>query len=79
MFGCVGFCLVGVSRGCSLVGSLWALLVAEHMLSGAQASVIVAHWLSSSAACGILLDQGSHPCLPHWQVNFSPLNHQRRR
>ena len=73
-----GLCLAGVSRGNSLVGGAWAF-VAEHVLQGAQASVTVAHWLSCSAACGILLDQGSNPCLPHWQVNFSPLNHQRSR
>ena len=35
---CVGFCLAGVSRGCSLVGGAWAF-VAKHVLQGAQASV----------------------------------------
>ena len=32
--------------------------------------------LSSSAACGIFLDQGSNPCLLHWQVDSLPLSHQ---
>ena len=32
-----------------------------------QASVVVAHGLSCSAACGIFLDQGSNPCPLHWQ------------
>ena len=30
-------------------------------------SVVVAHGLSCSAACGIFLDQGSNPCPLHWQ------------
>ena len=38
----MGFSLVGVSRGYSLVGSAWASLVAERVLWGAQASVTVA-------------------------------------
>ena len=36
----------------------------------------MAHGLSSSAACGIFLDQGSNPRLLHWQVGSSPLSHQ---
>ena len=39
-------------------------------------SVIVAHGLSRSAACGILPDQGSNPCSPHWQADSQPLRHQ---
>ena len=27
-------------------------------------------------ACGIFLDQGSNPCLAHWQVGSLPLRHQ---
>ena len=34
--------------------------------------------LSCSAACGIFMDQGSNPCLLHWQVDSLPLNHQGR-
>ena len=34
-----------------------------------QGSVVVAHGLSCSAACGIFLDQGSNPCPLHWQVD----------
>ena len=33
-----------------------------------QISVVVAHELSCSAACGIFLDQGSNPCPLHWQA-----------
>ena len=33
------------------------------------ASVVVVHGLSCSAACGIFPDQGSNPCLLHWQAD----------
>ena len=39
-------------------------------------SVIVAHGLSCSAACGIFPDQGSNPCALHWQADFQPLCHE---
>ena len=39
-------------------------------------SVIVAHGLSCSTACGILPDQGSNPCPLHWQADSRPLRHQ---
>ena len=42
----------------------------------ARASVVVAHGLSCSTACGILPDQGSNPCLLHWQADSQPLRHQ---
>ena len=31
-------------------------------------SVVVAHGLSCSTACGIVLDQGWNLCLLHWQA-----------
>ena len=39
-------------------------------------SVVVAHGPSRSAACGIFPDQGSNPCLLHWQADSQPLRHQ---
>ena len=39
-------------------------------------SVVVAHGPSCSAACGIFPDQGSNPCLLHWQADSQPLRHQ---
>ena len=39
-------------------------------------SVVVAHGLSCSAACGIFPDQGSNPCPPPWQADSQPLRHQ---
>ena len=85
---CVGSSLVVVSGDHS---SLWSVgfslpavasLVGEHTLWGTHASVLVAsgfvHGLSSSAACGILPNQGSNPCLLHWQGDSLPLSHQGR-
>ena len=45
-----------------------ASLVMEHGLWSAG-SVVVAHGLSCSAACGILPDQGSNRCPQHWQAD----------
>ena len=40
-------------------------------------SEVVAHGFSCSMACRIFPDQGSNPCLLHWQVVDSlPLSHQ---
>ena len=44
----------------------WASVVAARGLSS---SVVVAHELSCSLACGIFLDQGSNLCPLHWQVD----------
>ena len=40
-------------------------------------SIVAAHELSCSVACGIFLDQGSIPCLPHRQADPLLLGHQR--
>ena len=39
-------------------------------------SVVVAHGLSCSVACGIFPYQGSNPCPLHWQADSQPLCHQ---
>ena len=39
-------------------------------------SATVAHGPTCSTACGILPDQGSNPCPPHWQADSQPLRHQ---
>ena len=64
-----------------------ASIVREHGLLGSRASVavaprlqstdsiVVAHGLSSSEACGIFPDQGSNPCLLYWQADSLPLSH----
>ena len=39
-------------------------------------STVVAHGLSCSETCGVFPDQGSNPCLLHWQAETLPLSHQ---
>ena len=39
-------------------------------------SVVVAHGLSCSAACGIFPDQGLNPCPLLWQADSQPLRQQ---
>ena len=65
-----------------------ASLAAEHRLWGVWASVVltprfkstgsivVAHGISCSVACGIFPDQGSNLCLRHWQADSLPQSHQ---
>ena len=74
----VGFSLVTGFSLVAVCGLLFAVasLVAEHGLEGALATVVGAHGLSCSTACGSFLDQGSNPCLLHWQVDSLPLSHQ---
>ena len=55
--------------------SLSRPLVAEHS-SRRASSVVVAHGLSCSMACGIFPDQGSNPCPLHRQADSQPLHHQ---
>ena len=39
-------------------------------------SIVVVHGLSCSVARRIFLDQGSNPCLPHWQIDSLPRSPQ---
>ena len=48
---------------------VWALVVVAPGLYS-TGSVVVAHGLSCSAACGIFLDQGLNPCPLHWQAYY---------
>lgn len=55
------------------------LVTAVPSLAGARAlaalaSVVAAHGLSCSAACGIVLGQGSNLCPLHWQAVLNPLD-----
>ena len=70
---CAGFSVVAASGGYYPVvvrGLLIAVasLVAELRL-WSTGSVVMAHGLSLSMACGIFPDQGSKQCLLHWQVD----------
>ena len=67
---CGGFSRCGTQAlmwaGFSSCGS-WTL---EHKL------IVVVDKFICSVACGILSDQGSNPCLLHWQADSLPLSHQ---
>ena len=77
---CAGFLLrwllllrsTGFRRAC------FSSVAREHHSCGLRAlerrllragSVVVAHGLSCSVACGIFLDQGSNLCPLHWQAD----------
>ena len=72
--------LVGASGGHSssrCAGfSLSRPLLLRSTSSRRAGSVVVAHGLSCSAACGIFPDQGPNPCPLHWQADSQPLRHQ---
>ena len=56
--------------------SLLRPLLLQNTGSRRAGSVVVAHRLNCSAACGIFPDQGSNPCPLHWQADSQPLHHQ---
>ena len=80
IFGCVGSSLLragflelrreGTTLCCSARAShCGGFSCCRARALGPQASVVVAHGLSCSAACRIFLDQGSNPCPLHWQAD----------
>ena len=75
-----GLLLVAASGGHSsswCVGlSLSLPLLLRSTGSRCAGSVVVAHGLICSTACGIFPDQGSNPCPLHWQADSQPLRHQ---
>ena len=76
-----GLSLVAASGGyswlrCTSFSLQWLLLLrsmgsrhAGFSSCGTWASVVVAHKLSCSAACGIFPDQGLNLCSQHWQAD----------
>ena len=58
--------------------SCWAAQASAVVAPGLwrTGSVVVAHRLSCSRACGIFSDQELNPHLLHWRMNSLPLNHQ---
>ena len=75
-----GLSLVAASGGhsssrCAGLSLSWPLLL-RSTGSRRAGSAIVAHGPGCSAACGILPDQGLHPCPLHWQADSQPLRHQ---
>ena len=76
----LGLSLVVASGGhsssrCAGLSLSWPLLLQSTGYRRAG-SVVVAHGLSCSVACGIFPHQGSSPCPLHWQADSQPLRHQ---
>ena len=72
------YSLVAVPGLLIAVASLVEHRLQAHRLQQLQhvGSVVVAHGLSCSMACGILPDQRSNPWLLHWQADSLPLSHR---
>ena len=68
-------CKLSLVAACGPLAAVTSLVV-ERGLEGTWASVVVAHLLPCSMACGLFLDQGSNPRLLHWQAESQPLDHQ---
>ena len=84
---CQGFSRAELSEGYSLLhctsSGVFGLRELCYMGSAVAApelwhtgSVAEVCRLSCSTACWTFLDQGSNPCLLHWQADFLPLSHQ---
>ena len=75
----MGFSLDAANDDDSLV-AVWKLLIAAASRCSSRAlepgSIVAAHGLRCSVACGIFPDQGSNPSLLHWQADFLPLSLQ---
>ena len=72
---CAGFSCCGAWALCGLQ-QLWTVGSVD-VTPGLQStgSIVVVLRLSCFSACGIFLDQGSNPCLLHWQADSLPLSH----
>ena len=71
-------CTRGFFSSCDKQGLLFVAVHGLLTACGVQtlrgrASVALAHGPSRFSACGILPDQGSDPCFPHWQMDSLPL------
>ena len=87
-WGLISSCSTQASHcGCFSYCSVWALenRVSVAVVQGSVAvvpglestgSIVVAYGLSCPKGCGIFPDQGSNPCLLHWQADSLPLGHQ---
>ena len=79
LFGCAGSSLLSgpfSSDERGLLSSFSDFSCCRSRALRARASAAVVHGLSCLSACGIFQDQGSKPCLLHWQVDSLPLSYQ---
>ena len=69
IFGCAGSSLLLRLPVAAASGGLLLVVVRGLFLLWSRGSIVVAHKLCCSKACGIFPDQGSNPCSLHWQVD----------
>ena len=76
IYGCAGSLLISLWRpGAGRERAFHRCSCCRASALGHVGSVVAAHGLSCSVACGIFPDQGSSPCLLHGQAGSLPLNH----
>ena len=73
-FLCVVSHCSGLSYGARALGLMGSAVAAPWLQN--TGSIVMAHGLRCSTACGIFLDQGLNPCLLNWQEDSLPLSHQ---
>ena len=73
---CIGFSLQWLLLSQSMGPMVLKLSSYGFQPLQCSGSVIMAQGLSCSAACGISLNQGSNPCLLHWQADSLLLSRQ---
>ena len=67
LFSCANFSSIYILLFLAALGLCFRMW--DFSTCGAQASVVVVHGLSCPTPCGIFPDQGSNPCLLHWQAD----------
>ena len=72
---CMGFSLQWLLQWEQNLQGMWAFIVAAPGVQSVH-SIVVTLELGCSVECRIFLNQGSSPCLLHWQVDSLPLSHQ---
>ena len=81
----MSFSLVAANGGYSPVAICRLLITVVSLVAGFRScssqalerGLVVVQGLSCSKACGIFPDQGSNPCLLHWQADLLPQSCQR--
>ena len=73
---CAGFFSSRGKRELPCTCGFWASHCSVCSCCRAQVQQLCYNGLSCSAVCGIFPDEGSNPCLLHWQADSLPLSHQ---
>ena len=76
MYNLIYLFMAVLGRCCCVDFSLQGLPLLESIGPRHTGSAAVVHWLGCSTACGIFPNQGSNPCVLHWQAFSSPQSQQ---